>query len=105
MDKIDKNDWKKQRHSSDSINHWNESEINKKIEKNSTNFTPLRYKRVYCVQDDSGHWYIIPYELKDKFFKMEQEANKTEEYNEFIKEFEQYMTGGDLNLIELYTKI
>lgn len=68
-------------------------------------------KRVYAIKDDDGHWYVIPYELKDKFIELDEkmgcenevEFHQAEDY--FIELFSQYMTGGDLNFIELYADI
>jgi len=61
-------------------------------------------KRVYIVQDDSSHWYIIPYELKEDFSKL---AYDEELEEEFDKLFSAYRTGGSLNndRIKLYSDI
>ena len=68
-------------------------------------------KRVYAVQDDDCHWYVIPYELKDKFFELDEKMG-TDNETEFQEAdtyfnglFSQYMTGGDLNNVELYANI
>ncbi len=66
-------------------------------------------KRVYAVMDESSDWYVIPFELKDKFFELDEkigsenwaEANNADK--EFNSLFSQYKTRGDLNLVELYT--
>lgn len=53
--------------------------------------------KVKAVQDDSGHWYVIPNELIDEFdFDLEDEDF------DFGAKYGQYMTGGDLNLVQLY---
>ena len=70
-------------------------------------------KKVYCTRDDSGHWYVIPDELKDRFSKFMNDISNldddTVEYydtvNKFEEEFGKYRTGGDLNNIQLYAKI
>ncbi len=68
-------------------------------------------KRVYITQDDDGHNYIIPYELKDEFSEMVDNMTKVhgedmyELQDDFEKTFGQYATGGDINLIELYARI
>lgn len=55
------------------------------------------YSRV--VQDEDGHWYVIPYKMKDEFdFLLESNED------DFIEVFDSYRTGGDLNLVELYGK-
>ena len=48
-------------------------------------------------QDEDGHWYRIPKEKVEKFRTMMEEAYRTDDFNEFIKEFSEYMTGGDPN--------
>lgn len=77
-----------------------------------TNFNQTKnMKQVYAVQDDSGHWYVIQYEMKDTFFALDEkmgsenevEFNEAEE--EFNKLFSQYITGGDLNNVQLYAEI
>lgn len=68
-------------------------------------------KKVYVVQDDDCHWYVIPFDLKDKFFELEEIMNGENEVEfdeadtEFNKLFSQYMTGGDLNNIQLYAEL
>lgn len=60
-------------------------------------------KKVKAIRDEDGHWYIIPNELVDSFNK--------ELYNEdfvdsggFGDKYGQYMTGGDLNNVQLYVE-
>jgi len=68
-------------------------------------------RKVKAVQDDSGHWYVIPNEMESKFYELdekigsENEIEATEADDEFSMMFSQYMTGGDLNLIQLYADI
>lgn len=66
------------------------------------------FKKIYVTQDDCGHWYIIPYKLKDEFIGyISQISDNDEDYelqNEFEEKFGEYRTGGDINLTELYTK-
>lgn len=61
-------------------------------------------KKVYATQYDSGHWYIIPFELKDEF-NSDLETLGDENIDEWEDKYGQYMTGGDLNLIQLYAEI
>lgn len=61
-------------------------------------------RKVYPVEDGDGHWYVIPFELKDEFFK-DEENGVEDEYEAFIEKYSQYKTGGDLNLIQLYAEI
>ena len=68
-------------------------------------------KKAYAVEDSDGHWYVIPFEMKEQFFELDEKIgneNWSESQNadeEFNKLFSQYKTGGDLNLIELYADI
>lgn len=59
-------------------------------------------QHVFCAQDESGHWYIIPYHLKEDFNKL---VGLEEKEDEFIALFSQYMTGRDLNLKPLYAEL
>lgn len=61
-------------------------------------------KRVAVVQDDSGHWYVIPYELYNDFYD-DNENEDMVDSGEFDKKYGNYMTGGNLNLIQLYAEI
>lgn len=60
-------------------------------------------KRVLALKDDSGHWYVIPAKMREEFFSLLEGGEKTED--DFIEKFSDYMTGGDLNLVELYAEI
>ena len=63
-----------------------------------------KLEEVQVLIDNSNHWYIIPNDLVDEFL----EDNKNEDltYNgEFGRKWEQYMTGGDLNLVQLYADL
>ena len=63
-------------------------------------------ERVYVTQDDSGHWYVIPYSLKDQFNALlDADEEDYDAQDEFILKFSQYMTGGDLNNKELYAEL
>lgn len=65
-----------------------------------------KFKAVYCTQDDCGHWYIVPLELKDQF-NAYLDTDMDEDYDlqeEFEEKFGKYRTGGDLNLEQLYIK-
>ena len=59
--------------------------------------------KVKAVQDDSSHWYVIPNSLFSDFNRdVENEAMC--DSGEFGNKYGQYMTGGDLNQIQLYAK-
>lgn len=64
----------------------------------------MALKRVSAVQDDSGHWYVIPAEKAGEFFK-DSESELLVEYGEFDNLWGKYRTGGDLNLTELWAEI
>lgn len=59
---------------------------------------------IHAVTDDSGHWYVIPLRLAGDFY----EDSENEDFcdsGEFDKKYGEYMTGGDLNLIQLYAEL
>jgi hypothetical protein len=60
-------------------------------------------QKVVAIKDNDGHWYVIPADQKDEFFRLLERGELTED--EFIEKFADYMTGGDLNLIQLYAEI
>ncbi len=68
-------------------------------------------QRVYCTEDDDGHWYVLPIALREEFHTMLAEIEELEyedrenAYDAFNEKFCMYETGGDLNLVELYAKI
>lgn len=69
-------------------------------------------KKVVAVKDNDSHWYVIPAEMKDKFFELLEKSEYTETGNdweqfeeEFIDTFTPYETGGDLNNVELYAAV
>lgn len=59
--------------------------------------------RVNAIKDDDGHWYVIPIELSVEFHNLLNGGERTED--EFIEKFSKYMTGGDLNNIQLYAEL
>lgn len=61
--------------------------------------------KVVAVQDDSGHWYVIPSEKLDMFNELMESTSEEDDFESFDLEFGKYMTGGDLNLIQLYAEI
>lgn len=56
-------------------------------------------KPVVAVQDDNGHWYVIPRERRDEFYW------ELEMIEIFPDHWNKYRTGGDLNLVQLYAEI
>jgi hypothetical protein len=61
-------------------------------------------KKVYATKDDDGHWYVIPFEMKDEFMS-DLDGLSDDNIYEWEDKYSQYMTGGDLNLIQLYAEI
>jgi hypothetical protein len=67
---------------------------------------------VRAVQDESGHWYVIPVSMVQDFYSARNEMilegisevliNLEDEFEE---KFCKYRTGGDLNNVQLYAKI
>jgi hypothetical protein len=60
--------------------------------------------KVQALQDQSGHWYVIPDELADDFYNLDGSEND-EDINIFTERYWKYVTGGDLNLVQLYADI
>jgi len=60
-------------------------------------------KKVKAVQDDSGHWYVIPNEIASDFYKDEEDMDFVDS-GEFDNKYGQYRTGGSLNLVQLYVE-
>ncbi len=59
---------------------------------------------VKVLQDDSFHWYIIPNELAEQFYK-DNENEGMADSGEFDEKYGKYRTGGSPNLIQLYAEI
>ena len=60
--------------------------------------------KVKAIQDESGHWYVIPNNLLSEFRKDELNESMIDS-GKFDDKWGKYMTGGDLNLIQLYAEI
>lgn len=58
---------------------------------------------VIACRDNDSHWYVIPCELGAEFSRLLDGGEPTED--EFIETFSQYMTGGDVNLTQLYMMV
>lgn len=66
----------------------------------------MEYQRVYITQDNDGHNYVIPYELRGQFNELLEESNTSDMAQDIFNDmFSHFMTGGDVNLVELYQKI
>lgn len=65
-----------------------------------------QYQRVYITQDNDGHDYVIPYELRGQFNELLEESNTSDMAEDIFNDmFSNFMTGGDINETELYQKI
>jgi hypothetical protein len=68
-------------------------------------------RKVIARKDESGHWYVIPEELNDRWNELseimdgENQKDFEEAEDKFIEEFYKYMIGGDLNNVQLYAEI
>jgi hypothetical protein len=60
--------------------------------------------KVRAVQDDSCHWYIIPNDLTEQFY-IDMLDEDIVDSGEFDEKWGEYMTGGDLNNIQLWADI
>jgi hypothetical protein len=63
-----------------------------------------RLQEVAAVQDDDGHWYVIPKWEMSTFYEMAEDG-EIDEWVSFNERFSQYRTGGGLNLKQLFAKI
>ena len=61
-------------------------------------------KKVKVVQDESGHWYVIPNDLLDEFLDDEENESMVSS-GKFDNKWGKYRTGGDLNLVQLWTEV
>lgn len=61
-------------------------------------------EKVKVIKDESGHWYVIPNNLVNEFRRDEQDEDFVDS-GKFDEKYGKYMTGGDLNLIQLYADI
>lgn len=56
---------------------------------------------VQAVEDNDGHWYLIPNDKVEYFHELLEDLSEDTE-ERFSELFGEYATGGDLNLIQLY---
>ncbi len=59
--------------------------------------------KIKAVQDNDFHWFLIPNELEKDFYKDLENKNFVDS-GKFGNKYSQYMTGGDLNLTQLYVE-
>jgi hypothetical protein len=56
---------------------------------------------VVAVQDESGHWYVIPKSIEEAFMA-DVVNDEISDNGVFDDMYGQHRTGGDLNLVQLY---
>jgi hypothetical protein len=61
-------------------------------------------QKVKAVQDDSDRWYVLPIDLANDFW-IDLESEDFVDSGEFDTKYSKYMTGGSLNLVQLYAEI
>ena len=64
--------------------------------------TECTLQPVKCVQDNDGHWYVIPNYMEEAFYR-DLENEIMIDLGHFDKKYGIYSTGGDLNLLQFYT--
>lgn len=65
------------------------------------------WEAMYCTQDETGDWYVIPKSLQDSFTAYLDTGDMQDDFDlqdEFEEKFGKYRTGGDLNNVQLYIK-
>ena len=61
-------------------------------------------QKISAVQDESGHWYVIPAEELNSFW-FDGENEDMVDSGDFDSKWGKYRTGGDLNLVQLWAEI
>ena len=61
-------------------------------------------EKVKAIQDESGHWYVIPNDLLDEFAEDEENESMVDS-GKFDEKWDKYRTGGDLNLVQLWAEM
>jgi len=61
-------------------------------------------QKVVARQDDSGHWFVMPNELEDDFDN-DLDNEDFVDSGGFDEKYGKYMTGGALNLVQLYAEL
>jgi hypothetical protein len=60
---------------------------------------------VVVVQDNDDHWYVIPKNLRVQFYELLEKAERDNDHIDFLEVFDDYMTGGDINNVQLYANV
>jgi hypothetical protein len=61
-------------------------------------------QKVNAVQDDSGHWYVIPISLSNEFSDECYDEDFVDS-GKFDNKYGRYRTGGDLNNVQLWAEM
>ena len=61
-------------------------------------------QKVKAITDESGHWYVIPENLLPSF-RMDEQDESMIDSGQFAAKWSKYMTGGDLNLVQLWAEL
>lgn len=67
-----------------------------------------QYIKAKALQDESGHWYVVPNEEEDLFHKLQDDMSEGDMHGieqMFEETFGGYRTNGDLNNKQLYVRI
>jgi hypothetical protein len=59
-------------------------------------------KPAVAIQDDSGHWYVIPAEMEDDFHTECASAYLNGETDFFDDKYSKYLIGNNLYSVQLY---
>lgn len=62
-------------------------------------------KKVIVTEDGSGHWYIIPNRLVEQFYEDLEQVEEDGNVSIFSDKYSKYMTGGDINNVQLYANV
>lgn len=61
--------------------------------------------QVQILQDNDGHWYVVPNEKASQFHSMLRDAEERDDYEGFEDTYGDYRTGGDINNTQLWAEI
>lgn len=64
----------------------------------------ISLRKVKVIADDGGHWFVIPEELYSSFYDDLIDEDFVDSGG-FDTKYGQYMTGGDLNNVQLYANV
>jgi len=62
-----------------------------------------KLKLANAVEDNDGHWYVIPAEMREEFDDLLENAEE-DDYEQFNDRFGKYATGGALDCTDIYAE-